>query len=351
MAADSTRNSTQKPDYRRLLHRSPVAQIIYDGDGRIVDANRAALDLFGYAPDALHRMALRDLLDAAHHRTAAIISASLADDPAPYVNAESHYRHRDGTPIIAQTTLYTVAPHTVAMIADISAQKEREARLRELAHDLNNPLTNIRSSVGLLREDSPPEQSAELLQTIEKSVNRAFELIDHLLEASLVARGVALDVTAVSLNDFLRGAADDFAILAGQAKLNLRCTPIQPDITLPIDTVLMRQAVDNLLGNAIKYTPSGGAVHLSAFRTADEVIIQVSDDGLGIPPHDIERIFNRFYRVDSAQHLAIDGSGLGLSIVRGIIEQHGGRVWVESEPDAGSSFFIALPTPDDSPLK
>lgn len=350
MAADRPHRTTNPPDYPRLWRDSPTAQVIYDGEGRIVDANRAAQNLFGYAADALRGMRFRDLLSAATAPDA-IISASLTGEAAPHVHAESHYRHRDGTPIIAQTTLYTVAAYTVAIITEIAAHKERESRLRELAHDLNNPLTNIRASAGLLREDCTPEQSAELLLTIEKSVKRAFELIDHLLEASLVARGVTLDVAAVRLNDFLHSATDDFAILAGQAAIKLRYTPIQPDITLHIDAVLMRQAVDNLLSNAIKYTPSGGTVHLSAFQTADEIIIQVSDNGLGIPPDDVERIFNRFYRVDSAQHLAIDGSGLGLSIVRGIVAQHGGRVWAESEPDAGSSFFIALPTPDDSPLK
>jgi signal transduction histidine kinase len=141
----------------------------------------------------------------------------------------------------------------------------------------------------------------------------------------------------------LRAAMRDNQPVADQKQLTFELQLDPSDVVVECDAGQLRRALDNLIDNAIKYTPNGGRIDVVAEHTATDVIIKVADTGPGIPVRDAPHLFERFYRVRDANHLEIEGSGLGLAIVKAIVEQHGGAVWVESELGRGSVFSMSVP--------
>jgi two-component system, OmpR family, phosphate regulon sensor histidine kinase PhoR len=147
----------------------------------------------------------------------------------------------------------------------------------------------------------------------------------------------------VGLTELIEGCADTTLLRASrkQIALEIEISPGLPAVRG--DASLLRELLQNLLDNAVQYTPPGGRIHVSAAAGAHEVVVAVADTGIGIPVADQERIFERFYRVDAARSREAGGTGLGLSIAKHIIEAHGGRLWVESAVGSGSKFSFSIP--------
>jgi signal transduction histidine kinase len=139
----------------------------------------------------------------------------------------------------------------------------------------------------------------------------------------------------------LNESVDAFKLVAERKNVKIECTPTMQDVTLHIDVERIRRVLQNLLSNAVKYTDENGSVKITTKIADNDVIICVSDTGSGIPEEDMAKIFDQFYRID--RHREIEGTGLGLAIVKAIIEQHKGKIWVESVLDTGSSFYFSLP--------
>ena len=183
----------------------------------------------------------------------------------------------------------------------------------------------------------------EMLTSITEESDRLARLVDDLLDASRLQAG-GLPFRAVEDVDLRLIARRVVERYGSQSALHTLTLAFPEDFpTIRGDPQRLEQVLDNLVSNAIKYSPRGGEVRIKGEATPVEVIISVSDEGVGIPLEDQERIFNRFYRVESPETRAVSGTGLGLYLTRAIVRAHGGRCWVDSIPNQGATFFVALP--------
>ena len=213
------------------------------------------------------------------------------------------------------------------------------------SHDLKNPLSVIMTSLYLLERHGrlDDDRGRQILAAANTSAKQMRTLISDLLDLARIETGEGLVKIDVSLRDFLQTSLQSIALLAEQKRITLHFVPPEGDCVAKVDPNRMNQVLSNLLSNAVKYTPEGGQVKLAAEVREDQALIQVIDDGPGIPKEDLPRIFDKFFRVRSEEHLQQSGTGLGLSIAKSIVEQHGGEIWVESELGQGATFNITLP--------
>jgi PAS domain S-box-containing protein len=219
------------------------------------------------------------------------------------------------------------------------ATRLRDEVLGVVAHDLRNPLGTILMQVALLRRKTSEPKRA--LETLERSARRMNRLIEDLLEVTkLEASELALDRALLDPKKLLADCVEGQAVLAASAKLTLELELEGELPALFADKDRLLQVLENLIGNAMKFTPEGGKVTVGATLRGEEVLFWVKDTGRGIAPEDMPHVFERFWQARKGEHL---GAGLGLQIVKGIVEAHGGSVWVESEEGRGSVFFFTLP--------
>lgn len=226
---------------------------------------------------------------------------------------------------------------------------ERLARLKDeyvhtISHDLKSPLAAINLALGLLKKRLAADDTTghSYLQQIKRITAGMGDLVGQLLDLARfeAVRPICEDVP---LAPFLSSVIEDAQIMAQENGLSLHLDPVPRDLVIMCDPGQMRRVLDNLLSNAIKYTPAGGSVRLSASRDGRAVVFAVSDTGIGIPAQALPHLFEPFFRVDDADHLAVQGTGLGLAIVQSIVEGHNGQVEVESTPGHGTTFRITLP--------
>ncbi len=237
----------------------------------------------------------------------------------------------------------------VAILTDITYLKELDQMKSDfvatVSHDLRSPLTTVRGFADLVPMLGPlTEEQHEALEKIRGAVTQMNDLIEDLLDLGKIEAGVDMPMTPCRMDRVVREAVDT---------LLPRATLKQHDLKLEVRGEIppvqgnagrLRQVVANLVDNAIKYTPAGGTIRVCVSRQDGQVLVSVRDNGYGIASKDQEMLFQKFYRVRTEQTKGIPGTGLGLAIVRSIVEQHGGRIWVESEPGRGSIFTFSLPT-------
>ncbi len=237
-----------------------------------------------------------------------------------------------------------------AQRAQVQAETERmrNALLSAVSHDLRTPLTAITGAASSLLDHPdalPPASRQELLQAIYEEANRLDRLVKNLLDITrLEAGAVHLHKEWHPLDEVV-GAA--LTRVEGRLRGHPVRTQFPPHLPMvPLDGVLIQQVVINLLENALKYTPPDTPIDLSASATADAIVFEIADRGPGLPPGDEQRIFDKFYRAGPARE---GGVGLGLTICRGIVEAHGGRIWAEDRPGGGAVFRFTLPLEGSQP--
>jgi two-component system phosphate regulon sensor histidine kinase PhoR len=238
---------------------------------------------------------------------------------------------------------------TILLFHDITRLKQFERARQEfvanVSHELRTPLSHIKGYVETLLSGAKndPAVATRFLQTIERNAGRLQLLIEDLLTISELESGqVTLNLQSVALRAVAAKVCDDFQARAAARRVAL--VNDTPDFAVRADEARLEQVLTNLLDNAIKYGREGGRATLGARPLeASLVEISVQDDGAGLPPEAVERVFERFYRVDKARSREQGGTGLGLAIVKHIVQSHGGRVWAESEPGRGATFFFTLP--------
>jgi two-component system phosphate regulon sensor histidine kinase PhoR len=225
-------------------------------------------------------------------------------------------------------------------------EQVRKDFVANVSHELKTPLTSIQgfaeTLLGGALED--PKNSRRFVEIIRNHALRLSRLTDDLLKLSRIEAGkLGLELQPVSLFELIGGAVEAARPRAELSHLSLS-SDCPPDLA-PVrgDANLLREVLQNLLDNAIQYTPAGGRIDVSAAETDGFAIVTVADTGIGIPEAEQARIFERFYRVDAARSRELGSTGLGLSIVRHIVEAHGGRVGVESAVGRGSKFFFTIP--------
>ena len=245
----------------------------------------------------------------------------------------------------------------VAVLHDTTEQEkeERERRLfvSNVSHELRTPLTSVKSYLEALDEGALSEPVApDFIKVSLDETNRMMRMVTDLLHLSRIDNETShLDVEMINFTAFITFILNRFDKMRGpdeEKKYDLvRDYPIT-SVWIEIDTDKMTQVIDNILNNAIKYSPDGGKITVTMKTTDDQMILSISDQGLGIPKQDLPRIFDRFYRVDRARSRAQGGTGLGLSIAKEIIKQHKGFIWAKSEYGKGSTFTIVLPYDKDA---
>jgi two-component system phosphate regulon sensor histidine kinase PhoR len=233
---------------------------------------------------------------------------------------------------------------------DVTRLKELENIRTEfvgnVSHELRTPLSLIKGFAETLLDGAlhDPQQAARFLQKIDKHSDRLLFLIEDLLVISRLESGqIALNFQTVDLRDVAQRVFDDLGGPAAARKTILE-NKIPPQTLVWVDPNRLQQVLFNLADNAIKYGKAEGCVIVAAREIAgDKTEVSVIDDGPGIPPDALERVFERFYRVDRARDRESGGTGLGLAIVKHIVQAHGGEVWAASHPQKGASFFFTLP--------
>ena len=245
----------------------------------------------------------------------------------------------------------------VAVLHDTTEQEkeERERRLfvSNVSHELRTPLTSVKSYLEALDEGALYEAVAsDFIKVSLDETNRMMRMVTDLLHLSRIDNATShLDVELINFTAFITFILNRFDKIRAQDQEKkyelVRDYPIT-SVWIEIDTDKMTQVIDNILNNAIKYSPDGGKITVSMKTTDDQMILSISDQGLGIPKEDLPKIFDRFYRVDKARSRAQGGTGLGLAIAKEIIKQHNGFIWAKSEYGKGSTFTIVLPYDKDA---
>ncbi len=251
----------------------------------------------------------------------------------------------------------------VCVLHDVTEQQKIDSERRQfvsnVSHELRTPLTSISSYIDALNNGAWKDQklAPQFLNVTAEETDRMIRMIQDLLSLSRMDQGRSkLEKELVNFNEFFSYILDRFDMMLKKEKAdakeddtkvvkNYRIKRIftNKDLWVEIDTDKMTQVIDNIVNNAIKYSPDGGVITCRLLETNKHIIISISDEGLGIPRKDIKKVFDRFYRVDKARSRKQGGTGLGLSISKEIVEQHKGRIWVNSAEGKGSTFYISLP--------
>lgn len=250
----------------------------------------------------------------------------------------------------------------VCVLHDVTEQRkidnDRRLFVSNVSHELRTPLTSLRSYVETLNDGAwqDSQLAPRFLKVIQEETERMIRMVNSLLDLSRFDQGTAkINVELVNFNEFFNFILDRFDMLikndqdkaqaAGKPfkKYSIKRVFTQKDLWVEIDPDKMTQAIDNIMNNAIKYSPNGGTITCRLNDTQRYIILSITDQGLGIPRKDLKKVFDRFYRVDKARSRKQGGTGLGLSISKEVIEAQGGHVWVNSMENRGSTFYISLP--------
>lgn len=346
--------------YHNLFQAIPDAIVVADIDtGILVEWNRQALQLFEYTPDELSEMSINDLYPS-----------ELRHDAEKYFQRALHHEgERFETQIITKhglridvhvsSAVFTTAHHRrfVGIIRDISEQKKSEYLIREnvrlkndfistVSHELRTPLFSILGFTSTIMRDIDEldrDTLFEFLQIIHDESKRLSALIEDVLMISKIDSGrVSYKKTGIDPSTTLAEVCRSLKIRAEEKNIVLKLDVQTPSIMVFADPDAIKQAAINIIGNALKFTPQGGSV--TVILTSDDNFMQfsVEDTGTGIPETDIENIFEKFYRVNRPGE-EIEGTGLGLPIVKEIIEAHDGSIEVTSKLHIGTRFTVHLP--------
>ena len=377
-ALDKLRGSEER--FRELLESAPDAMVIAAADGTIILVNRQSEAMFGYERSELIGCPVETLIPGqfreAHrvHRQGFFDNHPVARPMG--TSLELFGLRRDGTEFPVEISLSPIETDegmwVSAAVRDITERKREEAivlgslkrerelteQLRELdrmksdfvstvSHELRTPLTSMIASVDLLWEPEYGEltdQQRRFVEILDRNCHRLHDLVEDLLHLNQIdAGGLALQRQRVDLADLIERVRGDVAPIAAGKGVDFVVT-VGPDLgTALVDGRQVGRVLENLLTNAIKFTPSGGRVTLRGERTATHVRFVVADTGIGIPEPEQQRLFTRFFRSSVATTRAIPGTGLGLVIVKGIVDAHGGTLRVQSALGAGTTVTVSLP--------
>lgn len=343
--------------YRQLFEDAPDGIFIADERGLLQEANRSGCQMLGYTELELIGKPVADFMRSDDQNRLEQVRAELADAGAVHTG-EWELLRRDGAPLPVEVKVRTLTDgRAQAFVRDIRERKQTETALRDadrrkdeflamLAHELRNPLAPIRNALHVLKLQGPHDPTIDQTAKImTRQVDHMVRLVDDLLDVSRITRGkITLRRESIVLNDVAARAIE-----AARPLIDARRHAL--DVELPTDELCLRadgnrlaQVITNLLINAAKFTPENGNLKLSIRRSVDEAIITVSDDGVGIAPDALRSIFDLFVQADATLDRAQGGLGIGLTLVRSIVEMHGGRVEVQSAGvGLGSTFTVTLP--------
>jgi two-component system sensor histidine kinase SenX3 len=318
---------------REAVEALPHAVLLCDPSGSVVLRNRCSRELEGGRPvAALVEKAAQEAVAAASAGRTVTRTLDLHGPPPR-------------TLVVTATPLDRLG--TVVVVDDLSERRRLDAVRRDfvanVSHELRTPLGALTVLAEALADEQDAALVARLVGRITAEAERAARLVDDLLDLSRIEAGDT-GREPVDVEGLLASAAERVAPVAAQHEVAVDVRPVPPGLSVPGDAAQLTSAVANLLDNAVKYSDAGSAVVAAATAGDGVVEVAVRDTGIGIPTRDLERVFERFYRVDRARSRETGGTGLGLAIVRHVATNHAGEVLVESQEGVGSTFVLRLPT-------
>ncbi len=320
-----------------IINSTQDAVLVTSADNKVMLLNPAAQEMMGLNGKSWHKRKITELTS----------SADLLKLFAPDSPSMGEVLLPDGRTMWANVTEMADMGR-VTLLRDISAYKELDRMKRNFViaftHDLRTPLATIKGYIELVRMDGPvTARQQEDLVGIARAANSMKSMMEDLLELSKLEQLEQLPVETIELADIVQPSVSYMRPLAKSKEISLLTEDATNGIKIEGNVVLLTRAISNLLDNAIKYTAREGKVLVTSSQNNDLALVSVTDNGPGISAKDLPRVFEKFYRARAEVDEDIPGTGLGLSIVKTIIEHHHGKVWVESQPNVGSTFTIALP--------
>jgi signal transduction histidine kinase len=315
-----------------ILASSPDPILVLDSAQQVIRVNQTAQRLFMLSDDDLPNV--EDLFP---------------DGPHIYQALGGNIPFRLETKIGAQHFLLSGGPLRdvgwVLNLNDVTSLKDLDAlktqMIRMASHDLKNPLSVIMGYTEFMLGGQLKAEPRNL-ETINRSAKQMLGIITDLLNLEKLRSG-ALELSPLSFNPFIRQLVAEYEQQAKDKNQTLTLREPPTELTVQAETRQLHEAIGNLISNAIKYTPAGGSIHVEVSLGTNRVQIAVKDTGYGIPKEAQQKLFQPFYRVKTRDTAEIPGTGLGLSLVKAVIDSHHGRLWVESEEGKGSTFFVELP--------
>ena len=323
-----------------------------DRRGKVITINDMALSLLGISKEAAIGQNILNLLDIEKDYTLRKILESTEE--LLIERNESNY----GDNKIIRVEFSMIRRESgfisglVAVMHDVTEQEQNERDRREfvsnVSHELRTPLTSMRSYIETLSEGAWQDQeiAPRFLKITLDETDRMIRMINDLLDLSRMDNdNLKLNIEMVNFNELVNFVLDRFDVIIANSEKKYRIVRefTQRPVFVEVDTDRMIQVIDNIMNNAIKYSPDGGKITVRLIETHNNVILSITDQGLGIPKKDISRIFDRFYRVDKARARKQGGTGLGLAISKEVVKALGGTIWATSIENYGSTFYISLP--------
>ncbi|HEX6175162.1 MAG TPA: PAS domain S-box protein [Candidatus Binatia bacterium] len=362
LAEEKLRESEER--FRTIADSSPVMIWVTDDAGRIEFVNRSYLDFFGTTRERAAQLEWSEIVHSDDREYLKAFSAALRERQPLHARArvkrhDNQWRWIEsrGNPrlgLAGEVTGYVGSSADITeLIKSQEAMREADRRkdefLATLAHELRNPLAPIRNGLHMLRLTSYSNPATDqTYEMMERQVNQMVRLVDDLLEISRITRGqIELRKERVELAAVIQSAVEVSKPLIEDFEHQLAISlPAEP-LNVVADPVRLEQIISNLLNNAAKYTDPGGQIWLTAQRQSDRATISVRDSGIGIPPDMLPRIFEMFTQVEHSTGRTQGGLGIGLTLVRSLVEMHGGNIEARSTgPGRGSEFIIQLPLLD-----
>ena len=350
-AQESTESERQRLD--SVLRHMSDGVIATDRRGRIVIMNTAALDILNLKSEKVIGIPLLEILPLEERVT---FRELLETQQERLIHLEE-----DGEDSVIQCEFSVIQRESgfisglVCVLTDVTEQQkiERERRnfVSNVSHELRTPLTSIKSYTEALVDGAweNKEIAPGFLNVIETETDRMMRMITDLLNLSRMDQNrFGLEKEFINMNELVVHIVNRFEMVLQSEPYRDKNYRILTDITqrdlwVELDQDKITQVLDNIINNAIKYSPDGGRIIIRLMETHTDIIVSVSDEGLGIARKDIPHLFDRFYRVDKARSRAMGGSGLGLAIAQEVVQLHGGKIWVNSIENKGSTFFVSLP--------
>jgi len=346
-----------------VIDSSADAIITTDLDGRITSFSRGAEDLYGYNeddlmgkpvleiyPEDLQEERLKMMNQLFKGETIRNVRTKIFDSKSELIDISlslSLLKDSEGEPI-----------GTVGVSKDISKEIESELRLREayerlldldkmkdeflsnVSHELRTPITSILASLDLVRDEDAKDEREELVVVCERNAWRLDQLVGNLLEFSQVG-SKELEWKPINISEIVTNTITELEGFAESNEVSLK-SHLNSELMINGDEKALNMILSNLISNAIKFNKKGGSVEVKAKQEDSLVELSVTDTGMGIPKKEADKVFDKFYQTDASIRRKYPGTGLGLAITKGLVEAHGGEIWVESEFGKGSKFYFTL---------
>ncbi|AQS54037.1 Sensor histidine kinase YycG [Jeotgalibaca dankookensis] len=352
-AQETTEAERQRLD--SVLKHMSDGVIATDRRGRVMIINNRAVELLGINQEDAVGKSIMKVLNLDKTFT---FRHLLEKDDELILHVENEDDKEDSTlqgefSIIQRETGFISG--VVCVLTDITEQEKIEQERRNfvsnVSHELRTPLTSVKSYTESLQEGAwkNPEIAPSFLKVIATETERMIRMVSDLLHLSRMDQGnMELEKEYISINDLLSHILDRFDMMVQSGALRDKNYQIVRDFTkrtlwVDVDQDKITQVIDNIMNNALKYSPEGGTITCRLMETHNSVVMSITDEGMGIPRKDLSHIFERFYRVDRARARSMGGTGLGLAISKEVLLLHGGRIWATSLENKGSTFFISLP--------